>query len=408
MINRRADFFNFGKLLTSNVLAQALNLLTVPYLFHLYGAENFGKQAVFIVFVTLLTLVSSLKLDTRIIYCETSELRSELNTVILYNSLILCLCALIVLIPLSFMDAISMHVSSLLVPPAVLFVVLNIVIVNNCNANGEYNSIAFLRVFQPTVFFCFAYALSYHANEALNLALAYTAGSITTVFLGFKISNLKLPLISLPRYKALLGQNIPTLKYQFSAGILDAISSNFLVLTSSLFYGDYFAGVYSFVWRMLGAPISIIGGSLTRLFQFKLAKLSDYGEQTKLVNNTLTLLGVTSVVLFLPVGIVTYVLGPNANVIDGWSDIRITSLILLPLLSLLLVSSPISQINIAGQKQKLNFTTSGLVAIGKLLSITGFSQFFSFYMTLLAVVLIEIFIIIAFVIVTVRTFEGTR
>lgn len=264
------------KLSSGNILAQVLNIGTIPIITRFYSPESYGTYALVLSFVAFLAPVSCFSYQYAIVM-----VRSEKDA---DNILYLCLIMLTVFIAIIFGfyhllgGQLLQFLSSANIQPYFYFFMgalaltgFYLIISSWFLRRKEYNLLALSRFYETAA--DRALVISCAFLGFLNISILLTGriiGLVTvTVFLmsfiflrnesGFAPLDKKIIISSMRKYK-----NLPF--FFSSSNLMNDFSRLAPIVILTFFWGLNTAGLYALCERVLSAPMSILGDSIARVF----------------------------------------------------------------------------------------------------------------------------------------------
>ena len=178
--------------------------------------------------------------------------------------------------------------------------------------------------------------------------------------------------------------------YSLPTALLDVISIQIPIVIIVHLFSNYYVGLYSFAFRMLSIPISLIGVSVGQVFYQKFTELyNSNGDLKKLILKTwssLFLIGVIPMIAMVLWGseVFSFVFG------NEWIDSGKMASFLSIILFFIFVSSPTSSAFIVLRLQRIGLIFGALLVILRPLAFyIGFVNQ-DFYLALTVLVIIEV------------------
>ena len=178
--------------------------------------------------------------------------------------------------------------------------------------------------------------------------------------------------------------------YSLPTALLDVFSIQIPIIIIVHLFSNYYVGLYSFAFRMLSIPISLIGVSVGQVFYQKFTELyNSNGDLKKLILKTwssLILIGVLPMIIMVLWGseIFSFVFG------EEWTDSGRMASFLSIMLFFMFISSPTSSAFIVLKLQRISLIFGALLVILRPLAFyIGFVNQ-DFYLALTILVIIEV------------------
>lgn len=338
-------------LMTGTTLAQAIPMFIAPILTRLYTPKDFGVLALYMAIVSICSILASGRYELAIMLPKKDE---DAANIAVLSVLIISFVSLIIFLIVFFLND---EITNLLGNPDIsgwlYFVPISVLLTGfyqslNCwsNRRKRYQNIAKSRFFQSSASSFVSLAMSRGALVKNGLVAGFLLGQIVVISILGKViwQEDKLMFYSARRLKiiALFKKYSDFPKYSLPTGLLDVVSMNAPLLFISKFYETSTVGYYSFTYRLLQVPMSIIGSSISQVFYQRFSELQGNSfEQKKLLIATwkkLFFIGFLpfATLLFKGPDIFGYIFGRN------WIEAGRFASILSVMLFFVFISSPTS------------------------------------------------------------------
>jgi len=363
LLNRSEFAKNVITLVTGTSIAQALSLLAAPLLARLYTPEDFSVYALFASTSSILSVVATARYELAVpLPKEDNDAKS-----ILRLSLLIC----IVVASVTLMSVLGYHFLSgefksehyslwfFLLPLSVF-------------ANGIYNAFNYWSTRIKTFYLNSAGRVMLSAGIAgVSIVLGYVTIGSSGLIIGLVAGQLAAMLVmAWPMLKDVSGFFRQTTKesvvrngktyslfYRVNTphALMDAIQDNGVVYLLTFYFVEAVTGWYSFAFRILKAPVGLIGAAFYQVFYQRLSQLNNEGQDMRpyILNmyRRLALIGLpgfTVLFIFTP-QIFEWVFGPE------WIGAGEIARILTPWLALNFIVSPVSCITLVCNRQRAAF-----------------------------------------------------
>jgi len=352
---------NFATLFSGSVIAQIIPLLASILLARIYGPAEFGVLAIFTSIVMIFSSVVNLRYEFAIPLAKDDN---EAVTVVLLSGLVaIILSALLTLIFLLFQQSILALIGGeelgnwlFLVPLALLL-------------SGIYNCLNYFSIrFKKYRVIAKSNIVRSSSNAGLQMALGLLYAKFPSLLIGYVVSLLfgnSQMLKGFWRHKEVIKRvtiaEIKGAAFRFRKfplisiwGIfLNNLSVNINNFFISRFFGPIQLGLYSYSYRYINAPLSLISSNMGQLFYQVCADKAKSGEKVdKEFIATLKKLLIICIPLFLVLYFIIEELFAFAFG-EEWRMAGTYAKILIPLFFIRTVFGPVSLINAAFEKQVL-------------------------------------------------------
>ncbi|MBE0472574.1 MAG: oligosaccharide flippase family protein, partial [Methyloprofundus sp.] len=238
------------------------------------------------------------------------------------------------------------------------------------NREKGYRDMANSRIVQSTAMVGSQIGFGFFTKlSALGLILGQVIGQVlATLYMGQKFikdtRNVHKPK-KLKQF-ALAKRYINFPKFLLIAHTMNATSRQLPSIFFNIFFTATVAGFYMLIQRVIGAPITIVGGAIGDVFRQQASKAyAERGECIREYKNTFKKLLIISV---LPFAVFIFIAPDLFAIVFGenWREAGFYAQILTPMFFLQFVTSPLSNMFMIAEKQKLDllWQTCLLIATG--------------------------------------------
>lgn len=361
---------NVSVLMTGTLLAQVFSYLISPVIARLYNADEMADLGLYTRIVSLIAAISTARFEMALNLPKRNEhafliFRLTLK-LILYTALFSSFILFFVSISID-KNFNNLWLYSLSIVSA-LFVAFISLGSNWALRIGQFKSISFQRILNSISSNLLKVVFGFLKLGSFGIILATTLGyffSSFGLFTTFYKSN-KAYYSSLSKTKLLVKNYAQFPKVSLPHVIIDMSRDLIIAYFLSIYFGKFVFGSYVYASMMLSLPVSIIGQSIGQVFYQKISRLyaenMDLINPLKLVTRNLFLLGLVpfSLLFFYGDNLFSFVFGEEWRVAGKYAEI------LSIWMFINFILSPISNILIVINKQKLNFYLGLLCTFGQL------------------------------------------
>jgi len=375
----KSDFTrNVLTLMTGTTVAQAIPVAISPILTRIYTPEDFGLFAIFIAISSIFGSIANGRYELAIMLPRKDEDAINIFALGFIITSIISIVLLIIVILfndyfIKLLDNENIGLWLYFIPFSVFFIgIYNILNYFN-NRKKNYKDIARALILKSIVLSIVQLSIGFFKNG--------TSGLITGEILSRMFSNMRLlkniindklliSTISLIKIIALAKKYKDFPKFSMWAILANTLSSHLTSILISIYYNIATLGFYSLSERLLGAPIALIGKSISQVFfQEAVQEDKDTGTIKKTFNNTLKkLVFVGFPIFFLLFCIVedlfAFVFGEN------WRIAGMYSQYLIILFFARFIVSPLTMVPIILGKNKIDYYFQVIMLILLLLIFT--------------------------------------
>lgn len=345
---------NFKDYLTTSfgvAIAQAIALLSIPFIANSVGPEVFGEYSYYFSLITIICVFASLKLELSVF-----TLKPELFQVLK--------SFLVIWIPISSLLISSIVIAFIKSPHHWVYIILNFSFLT-CSItlfeflqqenikNGLFKNNALMRIYRA-IFVVPVFVVLDHfiKDSSLVVLLSFASANLTSALTAQKIV-FKPAFFKLAELKFLFKETQSTVLYMTPAHFLNRYSANALLLLAGVYNsGMANIGLLALAYKLLIAPISIVTSANASVL-----KREVYVAPKKALLNFAKisfislLLGVFSALLFslYSENLIVMFLG------EEWIGILDYMKALFPYCLVLLTLSPITHVYVVLSKQKYDF-----------------------------------------------------
>jgi O-antigen/teichoic acid export membrane protein len=352
---------NVLTLMTGTTIAQAIPIAISPILTRLYSPEDFGLFALYMSIAGMFSIIATGRYELAIMLPKSNE--DTLHIVILSAIIILFISCLSLLIIILFQNEILKLLNNdeisqwlYVIPLSVILVGFYQIINFWANRQKSYKVLANSKVIKS--------ASSSASNISLGMLGGFSGGLIVGELVGqffaiisllkqnklysyiVSMENIKtLKIIALAKkYKKLPLLNAPN-------ALIDGFRMSGINILISQYFSNFILGHFSLAWRMLQAPMVLVGSSLSQVLLQKLSS-SDRGKLYQIALQFIF----KSALIALPIFIFIYLYAYDIFMFvfgNQWKISGEIASLLSPWLFMNFISSPISSIFIILNRQEI-------------------------------------------------------
>ncbi|HBS51470.1 MAG TPA: hypothetical protein DEA62_00520 [Coxiellaceae bacterium] len=341
---------------SSAVLIQALGS---PFLTRLYSPTEFGIFALFFSVVTFLSVIVTAKYELTIILPKDDADSAFLVLLSIIAATVLSLITLCISAVIIFMNFFESDLWLYFVPFVCLFVGF---FQSSCYwliRQKRFRILASIRILQSVAIIALSILFAFVLPRNFGLILGYAIGQLVAsisifmmvvkdVKVYWREANIAVLLKLIKRYK-----NFPL--YSNLSGLIESFAAQMPIFFLTAFFGKGVAGFYSLAQRVTRVPVSVISTAVGDVFRQKAS--SEYairGECRAIfikVFLSLTALAIVPCITFFFIAPYLFNLVFGA----GWKVAGEYARILTGILFLQFIVSPLSNMFIIAEKQKVDF-----------------------------------------------------
>lgn len=274
---------NVVTLMTGTLIGQLLIIMTLPLITRIYTPEQFGVYSNLVAIISIFGVVTTLRYDIAMAITEKKEERNNLLFLSLILNITISTFILIIISILSIFFNVFSLVEVIYIFVSVFILGLVQILTSYNSSLGNFKKISFTKFSQSLVQVLVQLIGVLTKNNIIFLFLGYLLGRSNGLFILYNASKKSVERKDFSRSKALnLFKKYKTYPiYGLPSSLLNAFSSNIIVILTLFIFGGYYAGLYGFIIRMTSAPLQLISKSYNNAL-FKLAHENNIGKFKKI------------------------------------------------------------------------------------------------------------------------------
>ena len=352
---------NLSSVLVGSIAAQTLPVLGSLVIARQYPPNEFGIYSIWLGFTLFIAVCLTCRLETCLPTEEDGEPRRlaviyVLSTIIIFLFILFMALIFFHLIGLKYFELLTFkHICFLIVASALMAFVQTWQ--SWSAAEGFYKKLSIIRIAQTGSIVTFQILIGTFQKDATGLILGQTFGLLLSLLVCFFIMPIRANISTLEFRNRMINFWKKNKKFPIFSLPADAINSASaqlpLILIGSKF-GAEMAGYYALTFRVLGAPIGLLGSSALDVFKRHAAvAYRERGECLQEYLHTLKILSVLTIVsslsfFFFSNSLFAFAFGMS------WAMSGEIAVWLIPLFALRFVASPLSYMVYIAGKQHLD------------------------------------------------------
>lgn len=362
IIKPKSDFSrNVLTLMTGTTIAQALPMAAAPILTRIYTPENFGIFALYFSIVSILGVLVTARYELAIVL---PKRRDDAYQLVILSWVISTFVSLITWFMIWLFES---QIASILDNPVVTswlyWIPLSIFLMGVYqslyywfNREKSYRNMSESRIIQSSVTLSTQIGLGFLTKlSALGLILGQVIGqTLATIYMGHKFIKQTKGRHSPKRLKQffLAKRYINFPKFLLISHSMNATSMQLPVIFFNVLFTSSVAGFYLLTQRVIGTPITIVGGAIGDVFRQSASKA--YAERGECLNEYKNTFKKLLMISSIPFGVFFFIAPDLFAIIFGesWSEAGRYAQILTPMFFLQFISNPMSNMYLIAEKQK--------------------------------------------------------
>lgn len=358
-MKKKKGLFDFILLASGSMLGQGMAILFAPILSRIYTEEQMGTYTLILTAVGMFESAICLRYDL-ILVSEKNEnkIKSIAFSCFRITLLLSLIVTLVYTVYLLITDQlpISKMWLGLFVFPALMCGGIILILTALNNRNREYKNIASSSLAQGFVHNGLSTVLGLtHIFGAIGLIIGRLAGYIAYILLASRTEAVRSiknnELLNKTERLIILKENKKQALFSTPAVIISCFSYSIINLFLSQLYGKSTLGIYSYSYRLLGLPLTVISANISRMF-FKDASVEYQGRKNmrhSFFKMLVPILCISIVMVFcfemFAPSLFAFFLG------DRWREAGVFVQILAPMYGIRLLSNSFSNATIVTGKQ---------------------------------------------------------
>ena len=367
---------NTSKLLTSNVIAQAVGLAIYPILTRLYSPEDFGTLNMFLTIGGIATLFATAEYQNSIMLPK-----SEKSGVACFHIgfIITLIVSLIFVLSIPFAN----HISALLNAPQLtasywmlpiyIFVLSVWTLLNYWHTRNErFTSVSVYQITQCTTGAGLKWGLARFLGNGLIVGsvLAPVIALVANIAATFRTAIRPLLTFDRTECRLMAREYVNFPKYSLPRSIVNYISSNLPILLLTPFFSLTEIGFYGMALTLAFTPINLIIRSVFQVFFQDTIQRVQRGESIRSFFRKLT---VRTILIVAPSFAILYFVLPQLTAWllgDGWQTTGTYIRAMLPWIFMTTLVGPICYLSDIFKKQKAGFLFELLTFVLRIIGLT--------------------------------------
>lgn len=343
------------------IFVQLIPIIGSLFIVRIFNPGEFGEFSAWLVFVTFMSVVITLRFEAVLVIVEDGIVRSQAVLIVLVVTVIMAAVSTLCLVALQQLPSIRQYLPEqtiliILLVPATLFLALNQVWQAWAAAEGLYAKLITMRFVQALLLVVLQIFIGLKYPNALSLALGFVFAS----GIAFVWAIMLMPCLSyrnslkLMEIKKFIRRYRKFPLYALPADSISTAVAQLPVLVVALRFGNEAAGYLALTIRVLGAPAGLVGKAVLDVFKrHAIQNIKKIGNCRELYINTFAVLFLASLIMT----VVTIYYGESIFRIafgSEWITSGVIAIYLLPMFALGLIASPLSYIAYLVEKQYID------------------------------------------------------
>ncbi|MEA2017884.1 MAG: oligosaccharide flippase family protein [Campylobacterota bacterium] len=365
MLNKLKPKSEFSRnvltLMTGTTIAQAIPIAISPILTRIYTPEDFGFLAIYLFVITFLANIATGKYEMSIYLPNQNGVAKEMLEVSLLLATIFSVILLIIVVLFGniIIEQFNFQHNILwlyILPFAVLITAFYQSMNHLYVRMSKFKILSINRIIHSSTNAIISVVLGLQSLLLHGLVVAQIISQFVVAILLFK--NHKFSSINkyrLIRYILLMKRYINFPKHMLISNMTNNLSANMPIIILTSNFGLAFSGFYSFVQKVFGIPLNVIGNSFSEVFRQKAS--NDYIQNGNCIDAFSSVFKKLFLISFIPffifyfvaVDLFSFVFGENWRVAGEYAQI------LTPMFFIKFITMPISSVALFANKTIVDF-----------------------------------------------------
>lgn len=278
------NFKGVISLLAGNSISKIILSLGGILLANFYGPDNFGVYNVFLSYISILPILTGLRLDNVMIMQRGSyEIRNLFSGILVISSV------LTFLIISGMLLLKVMGVMSFRLPYSILILtgIGSTLSVWNLTQNNLFTKYKFFKQISVSLVISSLFAVVFQFLFYLlgwtdvGLIYGWLVGMTASFIYNFSVSKGRLRKIDIPLFKKSVSEHKRIVQYSYPSDAINAVANNIMPILVILYFSQAEVGVYSMAFKILSVPLLLLAGSVSRVY-FQKAVSVNYADKEAL------------------------------------------------------------------------------------------------------------------------------
>lgn len=279
-------------ILTGGMVSKAIWAIFGLLLSKFYGPENFGVYNVFLSYLGILSVISTLRLEHILVITKSSKQIYNFYYFLLKLTVPTSLIVLLIAVLLgSFGNSENNLDLSVWTLIGVGSLFSSLVLIQNAffTRFKFFNAISIGLIintgiailFQLLFYFIFPYEIGYY-----GLIIGYVLGIISSIIYYFRLTKTKSLKHNISDVKKLLYANKDILKFAFPSESINTLANNLFIILAAIYFDKVEVGVFALALKILATPMVLLFNAFSKVYFQKAAQLF-HSNKEKLLSLTL-------------------------------------------------------------------------------------------------------------------------
>lgn len=295
------NFKGVLSLLAGNTLAKLILTIGGFVLANYYGPSSYGVYTVFLSYVLILPVLSTLRLDSIMILQKGSK---EIRNLLTGTSLIALLVTLLIVLGICSVKYLNLLEVSLNYYILILCGIAGVVTAWNNTQNAMFTKYKLFK--QLSSFFIVSSLFSvlgqaffyFLGEETYGLIYGWIVGLIVGFVYNLRVSKNRLQHFDFELFKESIREHSRVIKYTYPSDSINALANNIMPILILSYFTSAEVGLYGMAFKILSTPLVLISSSVSRVYFQKAFTLYNHDPKA-LAQLTYKVIFYTTGIIFL-------------------------------------------------------------------------------------------------------------
>ncbi|TVT28910.1 oligosaccharide flippase family protein [Salinicoccus cyprini] len=262
---------NLFTLMTGTLAGQAIIILTMPIISRIYSPASFGIYSSTVAIINIIAVATTLRYEIAIAISKDLKERYILFSLSLIVNVLFTIALAIILLLVNFLFSMFSYFIIFYIVISVFLIGLLQIFTNIGVSYNEFKVVSFTKFSQSFTQVLIQLVGYFFKENSFFLFLGYTFGKANglTLLANKTYSHLNIKLLSKKELKKVAYKFRRFPLYVLPSSLINAFTSNIVVILILVVYGGFYAGIYGFVMRIINAPSQLISKSFNNaLYKF--------------------------------------------------------------------------------------------------------------------------------------------
>ncbi|MDX9704251.1 MAG: oligosaccharide flippase family protein [Weeksellaceae bacterium] len=277
------NFKGVLSLLAGNTISKVIATLGGLILANYYGPESYGIYNVFLSYILIMTVLTSLRLDNVMIMQRGSKEIRNLFSGILIISFVLTLVLVLGMAILKYFNLASFDISYFVLSLTALGGILS---VWNQTQNNMFTKYKLFKQISTALIIASLFsivfqALFYFTGFIENgLIYGWIIGLIVSFIYNMRVAKSRFQKVDIALFKKSVRENSKIIRFTYPSDAINSIATNIMPILVLAYFTQAEVGIFAMAFKILSIPLLLLSNSVSRVYFQKAVSLFGYDNQS--------------------------------------------------------------------------------------------------------------------------------